>query len=178
MAALVVGETWAGEGGSGGLADLMNAQLNALPRMGRRSYNPFAQDNAFRFDARPRRSFWNPLSAMGFRFYNQLDPEADKAAAAERHKRDEGESPAAAADQEAVAAVTAADTQGDSSKDKRLSLMDLAALHRQSKREPGPHPLPRPYATVKADQSFWEDLVGEAARDSIMKMLVSFQLFI
>ena len=44
-----------------------------------------------------------------------------------------------------------------------------------TKRDPGPspHPLPRPYATVKADQqAFWEDLVSEAARSSILQKLV------
>jgi len=43
-----------------------------------------------------------------------------------------------------------------------------------TKRDPGPspHPLPRPYATVKADQqAFWEDLVSEAARSSILQKL-------
>ena len=40
---------------------------------------------------------------------------------------------------------------------------------------PSPHPLPRPYATVKSDQqSFWEDLVSEAARNSILQKLVKY----
>ena len=37
---------------------------------------------------------------------------------------------------------------------------------------PSPHPLPRPYATVKSEQSFSEDLVSEAARNSILQKLV------
>ena len=50
-----------------------------------------------------------------------------------------------------------------------------------TKRDPGPspHPLPRPYATVKADrQAFWEDLVSEAARSSILQKLVMLTTFL
>jgi len=131
--AFVVRETSAGEGGYSDL--MMNSQLNAVPRIGRRSLNPFQQGSAFRF-ARPRR-FWSPFSGMGFRFYGDEDSDLSEP----RHKKREPE-------------VTS-------------SVEPSAAV----KRTPRPHPLPRPYPTVKADQSFWEDLVGKAARDSIVQKL-------
>ena len=132
--------------GEGRVPDfLMNSELNAVPRMGRRSLNPFQRDQgAFRFAARPRR-FWSGYPGMGFRF-NSGSGDDD---IIRRHKRVGEMEPAS-------------DKPG----------VDSAALIRQSKRNPLPHPLPRPFGTIKSDQRFWEDVISEAARDSILQKLV------
>ena len=85
LVTLMIKKAEAEEGGNG--MDSYSSSLNAVPRMGRRSLNPFQRNHpqgtgTFRF-FRPRR-FSNPLFSHGFRYQ---DGPADNSQAINKHKR-------------------------------------------------------------------------------------------